>query len=106
MAQTLSARNSAATVSLNSINPIRTGERVRLWAAGATATGDTLTMKCGMAEIFSGNINVEASADVVDTDRDLCAVWTNQGGDGDLSMVFGAATSGFVLMIEGPNRGG
>jgi len=102
MPQTLGFRNAASTPALGGINPIKTGERVTIWAAGATA--DTVNVMCGNGQLFQGQINIEASADVVDTQRDALCDWTNTGNDRDLSIVGTVATNGYVIKVAGANR--
>jgi len=103
MPQTLSIRDSVVQPVLDDINPIKTGETIMVWAAGATVS--TIEIMAGMKRVLGGEYNVEAAADVVDVERDFLCKWTNMGGDVNIAMTLGAATAGFILMVVGPQRG-
>ena len=74
---------------------------VNLWAAGVT-NGDSLGLSLNRTEIMPADeINIEASADVIDTDRDQL-VFNSLVGAGQLRVPVTAVTTElqFLLSVE------
>ena len=74
---------------------------VNLWAAAVTKT-DKLSLFLNKVEIFpSDSVNIEASADVIDTDRDQL-VFNCFVGEGQLRVGVAALTTElqFLLSVE------
>ena len=76
------------------------GALVSLYASGVTAT-DTIGLKVGSEEyVVDAAVNLESSADVVDTDRDQILV-QEPVGQGKLFVPITATTAvNFLLIIE------
>ena len=76
------------------------GALISLFAAGVTA-GDTLSLSVGNQEVVvDAEPNIEASADVVDTDRDAILVNERVPG-GELFLPITATTAvNFLLLID------
>lgn len=71
-----------------------------LWLSAVTAT-DTVSLSAGSENemLVNANPNIEASADVVDTDRDQI-LWAEPVSGGDLFMTVTATTAvNFLLRI-------
>lgn len=94
----------AATADAIANEEIRRVERtsvVNLWASSAT-NGDTIGLLLNRTEILpTGELNVEVSADVIDTNRDQLT-FNTVVGIGELRVPVGAVTTElqFLLSVE------
>lgn len=88
--------NALATNKFRTIPPI--GALISLWIAGVTST-DSFSLAIGNQDIVPAStvINVEASADVIDTDRDQ-VVFMEPIPGGELSMPVTVTTEAQALI--------
>lgn len=91
----------ADAIATEEIRRVDRPSRVNLWASCVT-NGDSLGLLLNRTEIMpSGEVNIEASADVIDTDRDQL-VFNSVVGAGQLRLPVTAVTTEvqFLLSVE------
>jgi len=90
--------NAVANLQFSTIGPL--GALLTLFAAGVTV-GDVISLTVGGKNLVDlGQPNIEISADVVDTDRDLL-ILREPAPPGDILMPITVTTAmGFILIIE------
>lgn len=84
-------------IALGKFENTRPGDLIKVWAAGATA--DTINADIGGTNFYSGQINIEGSADVVDREgRDYLGSMVAAAEDTLTIAVTGTVTGTHVVV--------